>query len=96
MKWEQQCQQEIEMSLDQYFPKMDPPQDSGRAKALVIFAIAMGFIRKTIRAFGGCELCWGKGYSTQTIDGKVQMNFCTCIRGKDLHDLLQHQYGHLS
>lgn len=87
MKWEQMCQNDLEEVLDEYFPKDHPPQDSGRAKALVLFALAMGSIRKTIKAFGGCEKCWGKLFTTQTIDGTLRMNFCSCERGKQLADL---------
>ncbi len=40
------------------------------------------------KAFGGCEKCYGKGYSTQTIDGGTKVNTCVCDRGKQIDKLL--------
>ena len=59
---------------------------------------------KTKKAYGGCELCYGKGYSTQIVGTRIStdfegdkevitphvihMNFCTCERGKHLEGLI--------
>lgn len=92
MKWEQQCQEELEEILDEYFPKEHTADDSGRSKALVLFALAMGSIRKTINMFGKCEKCYGAGFTDATHQrgpaaGTTQHNYCTCDRGKQLADL---------
>lgn len=60
--------------------------------------------RATAKAYGGCKICYGKGYST-TIEGTIgyedfgddgfetppheQMKFCECDRGKQLERLLK-------
>lgn len=53
----------------------------------------MGYQRgceETAKAYGGCELCYGKGYSTQlirendSVESKTIMNYCTCERGEQL------------
>lgn len=95
MKWEQQCQDDLEEVLDEYFPKEHAADDSGRSKALVLFAMAMGSIRKTIKAFGGCEKCFGLGYFVASEEGQP-ISFCTCMRGMQLANLLSSKYGTLS
>lgn len=45
-------------------------------------------IEKTAKAFGGCRKCYGKGYSTQKIGGKVRINTCVCDRGIQLDQLI--------
>lgn len=80
---EQIAQDELECTLDTYFPKGG---GQNRAGALMLLATAMTIVRKMIRAFGGCTTCYGKGYATITNNG-MRMNFCACERGMQL-DLL--------
>ena len=50
---------------------------------------------ETLKAFGGCTKCYGKGYGTQTLNYSSRrhreqaptMVFCTCDRGKQLKQL---------
>lgn len=41
---------------------------------------------ETMKAFGGCTLCYGKGYSTTNMrtDGFMKIRFCSCGRGVQL------------
>lgn len=46
------------------------------------------------KAFGGCEKCYGKGYSTQIVvrtGGKILTNYntCVCARGKQVDAMLE-------
>ena len=43
---------------------------------------------KTKKAFGGCEKCYGKGYSTQSFSGRSTVNTCVCERGKQIDRIL--------
>lgn len=43
---------------------------------------------ETKKAFGGCTKCYGKGYSTVTVDGGTKVNTCVCDRGKQMDKLL--------
>lgn len=49
-------------------------------------------IEKVKKAFGGCEKCYGKGYSTQ-IDplhsDTTRINTCVCDRGKQIDAMLE-------
>lgn len=96
---ENQIKGELEQVLDTYFPK----GNDDRGEALMLFAEAMTHVRKTIKAFGGCTKCFGKGYGTQTAfmsgsgdfigDSPVEerlpmMALCTCDRGKQLAKLI--------
>lgn len=47
---------------------------------------------KTAKAFGGCEKCYGKGYSTQRLGGRVQVNTCVCDRGKQIEEILKQEH----
>lgn len=59
-----------------------------------IVAFCESMIKKTEQAFGGCTLCYGKGYSTTIEQHKEEGHgpgisvktavFCTCERGKQL------------
>lgn len=49
-------------------------------------------VEEVKKAFGGCEKCYGKGYSTQMDplgSGEVKVNTCTCDRGKQIDQLLE-------
>lgn len=43
---------------------------------------------ETAKAYGGCDKCYGKGYSTQGHAGRTQIHTCVCPRGKQLDELL--------
>ena len=88
----------IEGVLDNGFPKIEEegPEKiaNKRGPALVLFACAMMEIRQLIKAFGGCTLCYGKGYSTQQVKAEgddprmiTVYNSCTCDRGKQIDKL---------
>lgn len=94
----------LENELNNGFPKGECKE---RGPALVLFARAMGEISRIVKAFGGCEKCYGKGYGTQTVyttahadfigDVTVHrkmptMVFCECERGKQLEKLLTSSY----
>lgn len=78
---------QIRNVLDKSFPE-DAKGEEGkaRARAEVIYADCMAEIRKLITAFGGCELCFGKGYSTNAERGIVP---CSCDRGLQIKRLLK-------
>lgn len=74
-------------SVEQYFPKT-AKISKNRENALMLFADAMVCIVEVVKAFGGCEFCYGKGYSTtitMTHRGE-RKNFlpCSCERGKQM------------
>jgi hypothetical protein len=55
-------------------------------------------IMKLFRAFGFCDICYGKGYSTQAVgykDGEdlvghgQEVLYCNCDRGKQLEKLFK-------
>lgn len=52
-------------------------------------------IDEAIKAFGGCELCYGKGYSTELSaqSGQVEVNTCTCDRGKQIDEMLTNMHA---
>ena len=90
MKWEQDCEEELEGILEEYFPKQGdvsvgnpPPMSNRRGEALMLYAMAMSKIHKTLKAFGGCERCWGKGYGTQTLNIKGAADFDASEGGFD-------------
>lgn len=84
-----QAKEELEEELDNNFPK---GKTKFRGEALMLFAKSIRLIENTVKAFGGCEHCFGKGYGTQTVNyGEVKgptMHFCKCSRGKDLKKLV--------
>lgn len=82
---EQNCNDELLEVLEAYFPK---GESISRGAALVLFAEAMTHIRTIIKAFGGCESCYGKGYSTSAEIG-MQLNYCTCDRGSQLERIMR-------
>ncbi len=54
-----------------------------------------GEVDKTKKAFGGCEDCFGKGYSTQMDprgSGTTNMNTCKCDRGKQLDIVIENMH----
>lgn len=65
-----------------------------QAAILEIVALCEGMIKKTEKAFGGCTLCYGKGYSTTIEQHKEEghgagatvktVSFCKCERAKQL------------
>lgn len=97
MRLIEQYKQRLEQTLDAHFPK--DRKTNKRGEALVLFAETMLIIREVLKAFGGCEKCYGKGYSTQMYGlhnssdfstecsdeaPSVHMNFCSCGRGIQL------------
>lgn len=52
-----------------------------------------GKIEETKKAFGGCLKCYGKGYSTQIVEGdRHSIDTCSCDRGKQVDDLLHNTH----
>ena len=99
MRLEQAVKNDLTTSLDNHFPK---GQCEERGAGLMLMAEAYQMMRKLIRAFGGCDKCYGKGYGTQTLSrtayadfhGDVETTtkeptvaFCTCPRGEQLEAL---------
>lgn len=91
-KIDQQAKVRLEGVLDAQFPKVEK---EGKAKiamrrgpALVLFAEAVSIFTELVKAFGGCEKCWGKGYSTQGTGQGTIYNTCTCDRGKQIDDMI--------
>lgn len=97
---EQTAQAALIEAVDQYFPK----GDKRRGDVLVVGAIAMRWVRESVKAFGGCEKCYGKGYGTQTLNATQHADFdsdeervhklptvvfCDCARGKQLRELMR-------
>lgn len=89
--------------LDELFPKGKCKE---RGPALVLFAFAFKQIDTAIKAFGGCDKCYGKGYGTSMFgeqgysdfggEGYLiaphnNMVFCKCPRGSQLEELLKPQ-----
>lgn len=85
--------------LDQQFPK---GKSKSRGAALVFFGGMMLEVRQLIRAFGGCERCYGKGYGTTMVGiqgaedfggesfletASERVSFCKCSRGQQLKRL---------
>lgn len=92
MSYVEHCKGALEATLDREFPKIDEEGPRKRANkrgpALLLFAEAMLLIKQAVRAFGGCESCYGKGYSTTTARGLLTMTFCGCERGEQLMNIL--------
>lgn len=99
-KLEQAIKDSLETELDNAFPKGECRE---RGPALVLFARAMHEIHTLIKAFGGCEKCYGKGYGTQTLFTTAHadfigdetthtkmptMVFCDCERGLQLKRII--------
>ncbi len=51
-----------------------------------------GEVEKSKKAFGGCELCFGKGYNTQLIGKEIKMNTCKCDRGTQLDKVIENMH----
>ena len=85
----------LEPVLEAGFPKVEEegPEKVAmkRGPALAIFAEAVIGAMSIVKAFGGCEKCYGKGYSTQNVVVNMlpvtKMNFCTCDRVTQLETL---------
>lgn len=71
-KLEETIKDQLETTLDELFPKIEEEGERKRANkrgaALVLYSESLIEIKKLIRAFGGCEKCYGKGYGTQTLN----------------------------
>ncbi len=53
-----------------------------------------GEIKKTKKAFGGCEDCYGKGWSSElTVGGSTKINTCKCDRGQQLDKVLEEMHA---
>lgn len=101
---------DLEKVLDEGFPKIyeEGPEKTAnkRGPALAIYAEAICIMHKIIIAFGRCEICYGKGYGTETtfIDGGYgsqafrkklpSMKLCICDRGKQLAEILDKEFSH--
>lgn len=96
----------LEDELDKAFPK---GKSKTRGQALVLFAFAMLEVRNVIKAFGGCEKCYGKGYATQIRNLTLHADFigdktytvptspyipCSCSRGREIKKMLDYQSRH--
>lgn len=64
MSYEIVVKERLQQELNDGFPE---GKSLERGNALMLFAVAMSEITKTITAFGGCQRCYGKGYATQLI-----------------------------
>lgn len=89
-------------SLDKLFPKGKCKE---RGAALVFFTDAFRIMDKLVKAFGGCDNCFGKGYGTKTefySSGSGDFEYkrpitkmtdpivcCVCPRGKQLKKLMK-------
>lgn len=73
--------EDLEDVLDAQFPKGKCKE---RGAALLLFAEAMLKIRETIKAFGSCEKCYGKGYYTTAEKQDGYFVACTCARGEQI------------
>lgn len=75
--------------------KWDMPTRQVAINEIVAFAKSL---------FGGCQLCYGKGYSTYAVQYKnegtgeawpgKELLFCKCSRGKDLEKIIVEKYEH--
>lgn len=81
--------------------------DLEKARTSIIdffFNVFEGIARTIEKSYGGCQKCYGKGYSTRGFNevgaddfggegyakiGQVEMRFCSCDRGKQLGELLK-------
>lgn len=63
MTLDEMAKVQLEAKLDEHFPKGNANRGSG----LMIMAEAYIIIRATIKSFGRCMKCFGKGYGTQTL-----------------------------
>lgn len=77
----QKAQQTFSAHLHRFYKKV--PRSANELMLLAVKEIA-----ELERAFGGCDLCYGKGYSTQMMGETLQVNLCVCGRGKQLDDVL--------
>lgn len=100
-KLKQNFYEELLDILDEQFPKGKCKE---RGAGLVFFAKAFKMFDILVKAFGGCDKCFGKGYGTQTIGITEHADFlgdktrhykgptivfCSCPRGKQLKELLK-------
>lgn len=46
-------------------------------------------VSKTRKAYGGCDRCYGKGYSTTFSGVSKQLRACGCERGKQLLEVFE-------
>jgi len=76
--------------------KVPPNADLTKAQQAIDSLLASE-IEKTVKAFGGCRKCYGKGYSTwrhgETYRGSTKnlrndIKYCTCERGKQLQEVI--------
>lgn len=56
-----------------------------------ILFYVMNAVKKESQAYGGCTICYGKGYSTERVAGKVILHYCRCDRGLALEKLISKQ-----
>lgn len=95
-----QFYEELTDILDEQFPKGKCEE---RGPALVMFAKSFKMFDTLVKAFGGCDRCFGKGYGTKTEfastgDGDFKPSkpttwklnsivYCSCPRGRQLEEL---------
>lgn len=58
----QEVKKRIEEEMNEGFPE---GRSHERGNALLLAAVAVSEVNKLFAAFGGCSLCYGKGYATQ-------------------------------
>ena len=63
----------FEKDLQEVVERNFPQGDKAGKRAWLIFAEAMVNAVEIVKAFGGCENCYGKGYSTQMMGGGTAM-----------------------
>jgi len=80
MKLDEMAKAQLEAKLDEHCPK----GNANRGIGLLLLGEAYIIVLSTIKAFGGCMECFGKGYTTVK-DGEMQ--FCSCDRGQELEKL---------
>ena len=96
---EEGIKERLTKEVDKWFPK---GKLNERGSVLTFFGAVIIEIRKLIKAFGGCEICYGKGYATSFVGRRgfedfggegfiktptMHVSFCSCSRGKQLKEL---------
>lgn len=78
MTLDEMAKAQLQAKLDEHCPQ----GNASRALGLVLLGEAYIIVRATIKAFGGCAKCFGKGYETLS-----PIVFCSCHRGQQLEKL---------
>ena len=66
------------LELSEKFPSTAHPK---------VFDFILSAHREVVKAFGGCNKCYGKGYSTSKVNDKNNTRPCVCDRGKQIKEI---------